>query len=126
MAVQTLGTTGTGGQTHLILARLDTNSVSFETQANTIQFQLATCRASSFSLRPVGHQLTPAPYVLPGSTPLPPKGAPAMEPDCYALIHEHCPWHGSNRRGNGGRVDRFRLPPRSVISTRPISASRRI
>ena len=24
MAVQTLGTTGTGGQTHLILARLDT------------------------------------------------------------------------------------------------------
>ena len=29
---------------------------------------------------PCGHQLTPAQYVLPGSTPLPPEWAPAMEP----------------------------------------------
>ena len=29
MAVQTLGTTGSGGQTHLILARLDTKASVF-------------------------------------------------------------------------------------------------
>ena len=45
---------------------------------------------------------------------------------CYVLNQEHCPWQGSNQRGKGGKVDRFRLPPCSLISTRPISASRHI
>ena len=38
MAVQTLGTAGTCGQTHLILARRDTQVSVFETQLNTIPF----------------------------------------------------------------------------------------
>ena len=44
----------------------------------------------------------------------------------YALSHEHCSWGDSNRRGKCGRVDRFSLRPRSLISTRANSAFLRI
>ena len=45
---------------------------------------------------------------------------------CYASNQEECPWQGSNHCEKGGRVEGFRLQPRSLIYTRPISAFRRI
>ena len=47
MAVQTLGTTGTGSHTNLILTRFDTKPVSFETDVTTMPLAVAQNLGSS-------------------------------------------------------------------------------
>ena len=74
------------------------------------------------SLRPVRAPTHTGLVHTPRIYPAPSWGGPGDGTNCYVRNQEYCPWQGSNWRRKRGRVDWFRLPPRSLISSRPISA----